>query len=95
MLRATLSQTRDDSPINATIAVDGIGSGESIGQVNDIRDRSAVIGDPFRDPDGVCQPTYVICHSLSSPSTVTSTTSPAFLPITAFPIGETGVTTER
>ena len=40
-------------------------------------------------------PTYVISHSRTSPSTVTSMTFPVRRPSTALPIGETGVTTER
>ena len=40
-------------------------------------------------------PTNVISHSRTSPSTVTSMTSPVRRPITALPIGDIGVTTDR
>lgn len=35
----------------------------------------------------------VMSHSVSSPFTITSTTSPTFLPISPLPSGEPGVTT--
>jgi len=44
---------------------------------------------------GLPYPTNVIAHSSGSPFTTTSIVSPTRRPITAFPTGDAGVTTER